>query len=120
MVGITPSPTQTLSAGGAITFILNFSKQAAGTITVRAVIAGSEWSGAVEYTLVGQYVDCSYSVPETFNSCPAGMYTLNYRAGGPESSVLNKITPAPTQVLPPGGNLIFTLYFVPVLEGGTE
>ncbi|MBM3142160.1 MAG: hypothetical protein FJ005_03785 [Chloroflexi bacterium] len=67
MVGITPSPTQTLSAGGAITFILNFSKQAAGTITVRAVIAGSEWSGAVNYTMVGPYVipDIQYLRPLT-------------------------------------------------------
>jgi hypothetical protein len=50
LVSIKLSPTQTLSAGGAMTFTLNFSKRLAGNIVVNATVDGSQWSGPVNYT----------------------------------------------------------------------
>lgn len=111
LASITPSPSQNLQPGATIVFTMNFYGQAKGTVTVVAVIDGQPWSGSVGYTLVGPYVDSGYSVPETFSNCPQGIYTLSYKSGGPPSTMLEKITPSPTQSLPPGGSVTFTLHF---------
>ena len=111
LVNISPGPTQTLAPGGTIYFTLNFHSQATGIVMVEATLNGEAWSGSVTYTLVGPYVDSSSSVPQSFTNCPSGSYTLSYTSGGPPSSVLDSISPSPTQSLAPGGTLTFTLNF---------
>lgn len=111
LMGITPSPSQNLASGGTITFTMNFHSETKGTIMVNAMFKGEPWSGPVDYVLTGPYVDSGHAVPETFTNCPQGIYTLNYRSGGPLSAVLERIVLAPTQHLPPGGGLPFTLWF---------
>jgi len=111
LASITPSSSQNLPPGGTIVFNMNFYGQAKGSVTVMAVIDGQPWSGPISYTLNGPYVDSGYSVPETFSNCPQGVYTLSYMSGGPPSTVLERITPGPTQSLAPGGSAIFTLHF---------
>jgi len=111
LASITPSPSQNLPSGGTIVFNMNFYGQAKGTVTVMAAIDGEPWSGSVNYTVVGPYVDSGYSVPDTVSNCPQGVYTVSYTSGGPPSTVLEGIVPAPTQSLSPGGSLTFTLNF---------
>jgi hypothetical protein len=111
---IKPSPRQTLPPGGTITFTLNFQSQATGTVVVKATLSDEPWSGTVKYTLAGPYVDADHSVPQDFSNCPAGTYTLSYTSGGPEQMVLRNITPSPTQDLPPGGTITFTMNFIGV------
>ena len=53
LVSITPSPTQTLSADGTITFTLNFEVQPSSSIAVSATLDGSPWSGTVRYSIKG-------------------------------------------------------------------
>ncbi|MBA7710686.1 hypothetical protein ES703_119631 [subsurface metagenome] len=108
---ITPASTQTLSSGGTITFTLNFHAQPRGTVTVNATLNGEPWEGAVGYTVSGPYMDSSSSVPGSFSGCPAGSYTVTYTSGGPPQSLLDNITPSPTQTLSAGGTVTFTLNF---------
>jgi len=111
---ISPQPTQTLSSGGTITYTLNFQSEARGTVIVNATVNGEDWAGSVSYTLNGPYVDSHGSVPYTFDNCPAGSYTLNYRSGGP--GILDDITPSPSQQLYAGGTIVFTLNFTGLLQ----
>ena len=115
LVSVTPSSRQNLPSNGAITFTLNFHKQASGTVLVRATLNGSAWSGEVKYSVCGPYVDSSSSVPGTFRNCPAGTYAVTYNSGGPHQSRLTSITP-PRQNLSPGGTITFTLNFT--FQGG--
>jgi len=118
-VGISPHTRQTLPSGGTITFTLNFTSEARGTVIVNATCNGAPWEGSVSYTLVGPYVDSSGSVPDTFDNCPAGSYTLNYRSGGPgEGFSLYNITPRAAQELSPDGTITFTLNFVGLGNNG--
>jgi hypothetical protein len=117
-VGVSPHPRQNLPSGGMITFTLNFTSEARGTVIVNATVNGAPWEGSVSYTLVGPYVDSHGSVPYTFDNCPAGSYTVNYRSGGPEGYQLYNITPSPSQNLPSGGTINFTLNFVGLGDGG--
>lgn len=112
LMGISPSPTQTLPAGGMITYTLNFHSQATGTVIVNATVNGAPWQGDVSYTLAGPYVDSSGSVPDSFSGCPSGSYTLSYNSGGPDGYTLYNITPNPSQQLSSGGTITFTLNFV--------
>lgn len=107
---ISPSPRQTLSPGGTITFTLHFHSQANGTIEVNATLDGEPWSGDVSYTVHGPYTDSSSSAPDSFSGCPEGEYTIIYNSGGPHQSKLVKITPHKGN-LEPGGSLTFTLHF---------
>jgi uncharacterized protein (DUF2141 family) len=116
LMSISPSPTQTLPAGGTLNFTLNFHSQANGTVFVNATCNGGDWEGSVSYTLAGPYVDSSGNVPDSFNNCPAGSYTLSYNSGGPDGCSLYNITSSPTQQLSPGGTITFTLNFVGVLD----
>jgi hypothetical protein len=116
LTNISPSSKQSLPAGGSITFTMNFRSQATGTVYVNATLDGSPWSGSVTYTLAGPYVDSHGSVPYTFTNCAMGSYTLSYTSGGPEPSVLDRITPAATQHLSAGGTLTFTMNFVGIVQ----
>ncbi|MGD9116487.1 MAG: hypothetical protein PVJ61_04835 [Dehalococcoidia bacterium] len=112
LTAISPNPTQTLPAGGSISYTLYFSSQPTGTVTVNATANGAPWSGAVSFTLSGPYMDSHGSVPYTFDGCPAGSYTLTYRSGGPDDMTLYSIDVSATQQLDAGGNITFTLVFV--------
>jgi hypothetical protein len=112
LMSISPSPTQTLPAGGMVTYTLNFHSQATGTVIVNATVNGAPWQGDVSYTLAGPYVDSSGSVPDSFSGCPSGSYTLSYNSGGPDGYTLYNITPNPSQQLSSGGTITFTLNFV--------
>ena len=111
LVSITPSPTQTLSSGGAITFTLDFRTQTTSTIYVNATLDGSTWSGKVNYTISGPYTDSSSTVPDTFSRLPAGTYTVSYNSYGPSGATLASTTPSPTQTLSSGGTITFTFNF---------
>jgi len=109
---ITPAPSQFLSTGHTIVFTMNFHSQAAGTVMVNATLDGEEWEGDVEYYVHGPYMDTSASVPDSFSGCPAGTYTVTYKSGGPPQSVLDSISPSPTQELASGDTITFTLNFI--------
>jgi hypothetical protein len=123
---ITPSAMQTLYQGTTIVFSMNFfSQPQAGTIMINATLDGAPWqvmpgSGSINYTITGPRVDSSHNVPETFSNMPAGMYTLSYNSGGPTGGALVGITPAPSQMLPPGGTLVFTMNFRAQARGTVE
>ncbi len=114
--GISPSSTQSVSGGGIITFNLVFHSTATGTITVNALLDGQSWqtaigSGAIQYSISGPVSDASTKMPDSFTNLPPGTYTLTYNSGGPIGASLTGISPGPTQNLPSGGNITFTLYF---------
>ena len=111
LASITPSPSQSLQSGGAISFALNFHSQSTSTITVNAMLNGSPWSGQVNYTINGPFTDADSSVPKTLGNLPGGTYMLSYNYGGPDGSSLMNITPSPTQTLPSGGAIVYTLNF---------
>ena len=98
---------------------MNFHSQLTGTVQVNATVNGAPWSGAVKYTLAGPYVDSSHNVPDSFTGCPGGSYTLSYTSGGPEQTILEGITPSPTQNLSTGGTITFTMNFVGILGPGS-
>ena len=116
-MGTAPSPTQTLSTGGTITFTLNFVTVAASSIVVSATLDGSPWSGRVKYSIYGPYQDSHSSVPYTFSNLPAGTYTLSYTSGGPSGAQFANISPSPTQTLASGGTIYFTINFYTVATG---
>jgi hypothetical protein len=123
--GISPSPTQVLSAGRAIVFTLNFVGQPnTGTITVYATVDGKSWqtnpgSGPISYTLTGPYLggDSQEVIPGTWTQMPAGSYTLIYNSGGPIGATLTGISPSPSMNLPAGGSIAFTLNFTTQARG---
>ncbi|MFO8143687.1 MAG: hypothetical protein R6T78_03315 [Dehalococcoidales bacterium] len=113
---ISPSPTQSVSTGHSITFTLHFHSQATGTIEVNALLDGQSWetavgSGTIRYGISGPVSDSSTSMPDTFSGLPSGSYTLTYHDGGPVGATLISISPQPTQNLPAGGNITYTLNF---------
>ena len=117
LTSITPAPTQLLAIGRTIGFNLNFTAQpVTGTISVSAMVDGQPWmtqpgSGPISYTITGPASDSSDTIPGTFTSKPAGLYTLNYNSGGPIGATLTGISPSPTQNLAPGGNIQYILQF---------
>jgi hypothetical protein len=113
-VDVTPSPTQSVSAGGTITFTFNFkTTPTQGTIEVKATLDGSPWTGAVQYTLTpgpGSPISGTASVPKSFTVDP-GTWTCAYVSGGPAGAGFVNITPSPTQSVSNGGKITFTLNF---------
>ena len=112
---ITPSATQSVSAGGKITFTLNFKTTTpiATTIEVKATLDGSPWTGAVQYTLTpgsGSPISGTTSVPKSFTVDP-GTWTCAYVSGGPAGASFVNVTPSPTQSVSAGGKITFTLNF---------
>ena len=111
MAEITPSPTQTLSAGGALTFTLHFHSRTSSTIRVNATLDGVSWRGNMNYTINGPYDDSSSYVPDNFGGLPAGTYTIHYRSGGPAGATMGGISPGSSQTLNPGSTVVFTFNF---------
>jgi hypothetical protein len=107
-------------------FSMNFvSQPQAGTIMVNATLDGAPWqvmpgSGSINYTISGPRVDSGHNVPETFSNMPTGMYTLSYNSGGPIGGALVGITPSPSQMLSPGGTIVFTMNFRAQARGTVE
>jgi hypothetical protein len=120
--GISPSSTQNVSGGGTITFNLNFHSTASGTIMVNAMLDGQTWqtaigSGSIQYSISGPVSDASTTMPDSFTNLPAGTYSLVYNSGGPIGASLTGISPNPSQNLPSGGTIAFTLYFTSQANG---
>jgi hypothetical protein len=109
---ISPSYTQTLTAGGNIFFNIHMRGQAASKIQVYALLDGAPWSGAINYIMNGPGTATGYGVPKTFSNVGPGAYTIAYVAGGPPGARLSEITPSTQQTVAPGGTVYFTLNFV--------
>jgi len=110
LTGISPSPTQNLAPGGSIQYVLQFTGQPKGYVTVEATLDGQPWSGLVGYVLQGPYVESGSSTPRDFANAPQGSYSVQYSAGGPPSSTFIGVSP-PSQTLPAGGSITFQLMF---------
>jgi len=110
LTGISPSPTQNLAPGGSIEYTLQFTGQPKGYVTVEATLDGEPWSGSVGYVLQGPYVESGDSAPRNFANAPQGSYSVQYSAGGPPQSSFVGVSP-PSQILPAGGSITFTLMF---------
>lgn len=117
LTGISPSPTQNLTSGGNIQYVMQFTGQPKGSVTVIATLDGQEWAGSVGYVLQGPYVESGDSTPRSFANAPQGTYSLQYGGGGPPQSTFIGISPG-SQMLPPGGSITFTLMFH--FQGGIE
>ena len=117
LTGISPSPTQNLAPGGSIQYVLQFTGQPKGYIAVNATLDGQEWAGSVGYVLQGPYVESGDSAPRNFANAPQGSYSVQYSAGGPPQSSFIGVSP-PSQMLPAGGSITFTLMFH--FEGGIQ
>ena len=111
LASITPLPTQTLDADGTAYFTLNFHSQSTSTVTINANLNGSPWTGQVNYSLSGPFADSEQLAPKTISNLPAGTYTLTYHSGGPAGATLASISPSPTQNLPVGSAITYTLNF---------
>jgi len=111
LTSITPQPTLQLDAGNTVHFVLNFQSQTSSSIVVSGTLDGSPWSGAVNYSFTGPFMDTDAMVPKTFGGLPSGTYTLVYNSGGPLPAVLASISPSPTQTLSPNGNIVYILNF---------
>jgi hypothetical protein len=117
LTNISPSPTQNLISGGSIEYTFQFTGQPKGCVTVQATLDGQPWSGSVGYVLQGPYVESGSSVPRNFANAPQGSYSVQYRLGGPPQSSFVGVSP-PSQTLPAGGSIAFTLMFH--FEGGLK
>ncbi|HEX7365394.1 MAG TPA: hypothetical protein VF366_09540, partial [Dehalococcoidia bacterium] len=117
LTGISPSPTQNLAPGGSIQYVLQFTGQPKGYVTVNATLDGQPWTGSVGYVLQGPYVESGSSAPRDFANAPQGSYSVQYSAGGPPQSSFIGVSPS-SQMLPAGGSITFTLMFH--FEGGLE
>jgi hypothetical protein len=87
------------------------SPTARGKIQVTATVDGAPWSGEVNYAINGPFSDTDNSLPWTFSDLPEGTYTITYNYGGPQGATLSNISPSPSQELPGGGAINFTLNF---------
>lgn len=82
-----------------------------GGIRVSATLDGVPWNGAVNFRISGPHTDSENTVPWSFNSIPAGSYSITYNFGGPQGATLTDITPAPALQLSGGSMGYFTLNF---------
>lgn len=116
-VGATPSGRQTLTAGGAISFTLDFRtiEMARSNIVVMAILKQAEgdvsWMGDVNFVLTGREAIVGASVPGVYNGMPVSEYTLEYVSGGPPNTSFVGITPPSPQFLSVGDTLIFKMEF---------
>jgi hypothetical protein len=111
---ITPSPAQTVSEGGTITFTLEFKTipPVRCTIEVKATLCDIPWEGDVQYTLTesgGSPINGT-EVPDSF-TVDCGNWTCAYVSGGPPGAYLESITPPSLQSVSEGGTITFTLNF---------
>ena len=117
---ISPGQSIVLSSGSSASFVLNYYTQTQnGNVKVTASLDSSNWSGGVNYSLVGPYQSNNNRVPETFNNVPVGTYNLMYINGGPPNSVLTGIKPAPEQAVGSGQTIKFHLNFTSKASQGT-
>jgi len=117
LTGISPSPTQNLPAGGSIQYVLQFTGQPKGQVSVIATLDGEQWTGSVGYVLNGPYVESADSTPRSFSNAPQGSYSVQYNGGGPPQSTFIGVSPQ-SQMLPLGGSITFTLMFK--FQGGIQ
>jgi len=110
LTGISPAPNQTLKAGSAVTYTLNFSSQQKGTVNVNATINGEPWDGELNYVVYGPYVESGSRVPRSFSDSPSGEYSVEYNSGGPPQSRFSRVVSS-SLYLPPGGKINFTIEF---------
>ena len=110
LTGISPSPTQSLKAGSAVTYTLHFASQQNGTVNVNATISGEPWQGEVSYVIRGPYVESGSRVPRSFGNAPPGEYSVGYVSGGPPQSRFDRVI-ASSVILQPGGTINFTIEF---------
>jgi len=111
---IKPSPNQTVSEGGTITFALEFKTipPERCTIEVKSALCDIPWEGDVQYTLTesgGSPINGT-EVPDSF-TVDCGNWTCAYVSGGPAGAFLVDITPSTTQEVSGGGTITFTLNF---------
>ena len=114
-VNISPIGSQQLTAGGTITFNLNFRTKPVptGTIIVNAKQNGVAWTGSVVFTLTqqtgGSQTYSGTSVQTSYNNAPVGTYLLSYVSGGPTGSAPTSITNAASQPVTANSTTTFTL-----------
>lgn len=111
---IMPSPSQSVSEGGTITFTLEFKTilPETGTIQVKATICGISWEGTVQYTLTesgGSPINGT-EVPDSFTA-DCGNWTCASVSGGPPEAYLDSITPSAPQSVSADETITFTLNF---------
>lgn len=88
-----------------------FAQSLTESITVNATLNGAPWSGKVNYEVLGPTAIVGSFVPQTYTNPPLGTYTLTYLNGGPSGAILSGISPADTQTLTAGTQIVFTLNF---------
>lgn len=111
LTNITPGPSQDLTGGGTIKFVLNYNTKASSGVKINATLNGAPWSGDLRFTLSGPTQYAQSIVPQTKGKLPSGTYTLAYKTGGPQGAVLTNISPAAVQFLSEGGTVEYTLNF---------
>jgi hypothetical protein len=115
--GITPSGSQNLTSGGAVTFTLDFRTKevARSNVVVLATVRQADeyisWLGPVNFILTGPDTLTGVSVPHVNQGMPLGDYRLEYVSGGPPGATFLGITPSTAQTLSAGDTLTFTMEF---------
>src|SRR5262249_26237895 len=107
---ITPSATQTITAGSDTTWTFNFKSAAStGTAHLRATLDGNPWNGTLSFTA---HVSClSTPFPSDYPATTLGTYILGYCSGGPPSATFTNITPSTTQTITAGSDTTWTFNF---------
>jgi hypothetical protein len=116
--GISPAPSQSLTAGGEIEFKLNFIRSKSSTLSITALNNGSPWAGSVQYSISGPIAGSYSSVPIVFSDVPSGTYTVSYQSGGPSGSTMGSITPAATLIVGNGRPAEFTFNYYAQPQSG--
>jgi hypothetical protein len=112
LTGVSPSSTQILTAGSAVSFTFNFSTAARGTLAVNASLDGLSWPGAIAYQVSGPAGSFpGTSVPMMYTEA-TGTYSLQYIAGGPPNKHFQDIVPTSSQNVVAGNTTTFTFRFV--------
>lgn len=102
-----------LVAGGTITFTLQFSSPATGTVRIRATLDGLPWSGTLLFTDTGGTGISATFVPVDVSPVLIGQYQPPvYVSGGPPNSRFIGSDPSTPQFLDAGGSITYTLQFV--------
>jgi hypothetical protein len=117
--GISPSASQTLSAGAEITYKLNFTSGRSSTLSVTALYNGSAWTGPAQFSLSGPVSGSYSSLPLRLGSVPAGTYRINYLSGGPASTTMGSVTPDSTLVIDGNRPGEFTLHYYAQPQNGS-
>ena len=117
--GISPSASQTLSAGSEIKYKLNFVSGRSSTLSVTAMYNGSAWSGPAQFSLSGPVSGSYLSLPLRLGSVPASTYRISYQSGGPAGTTMVGITPDSTLVIDGSRPGEFTLNYYAQPQSGS-